>query len=243
MDLQGLFNPTFPSFSLLPPELRLKIWLSAMPPPRIVPVQFCRPLDVYASPIANPALLAVCSESRALCLQRYSKLLLNPKYDSHIYVDFDRDTIFFDSLECSPEGDLSFDLAMSGPGGASERILKCAIDTQLWEVLRVFRTQSLSEIRLLQNLRTFALVLKTELGDRDLEEHYRHSIIRRGRDGAWAPLVVDKSMEDKYVLDGYEAGLHVCCYVHELRRQIELEGSKWKEFWHKTPPDVQMWVL
>ncbi|RFU32423.1 hypothetical protein B7463_g3898, partial [Scytalidium lignicola] len=241
MDLNHSFNPAFHSFTLLPPELRLRIWSSAIPPPRIVPVHFCRILDAYASPIANPTLLAVCLESRALGLKHYSKLLLNRKYDSRIYVDFERDTIFFDSLECSPEGDLSFDLAMSGPDGASERILKCAIDTQLWEVLRVFRIQSLSEIKLLRNLHIFALVLKTELSDQDLEVHYKNSIVPRGRDGTGNPLVVERNMELEYRED--EAAWHVHCYVQDLRRQVEMEWSRGKGWWKKGSPDVQMWVL
>ena len=67
------------------------------------------------------------------------------------------DTIFFDSLECSPQGDLAYDLACSPH---SDRIQRCAIDVQLWEVLRVFRFDSLSEVRLLRNVQTIALVLR-----------------------------------------------------------------------------------
>lgn len=36
---------------------------------------------------------------------------------------------------------------------------------QLWEVLRVFRFDSLSELRLLENLRTVALVMQRERDD------------------------------------------------------------------------------
>lgn len=84
-------------------------------------------------------------------------MILSPKYQSSVYVSFELDTIFFDSLECSPEGDLAYDLACSPH---SDRILSCAIDLQLWEVLRVFRFDSLSEVRLLKNVQTIALVLQ-----------------------------------------------------------------------------------
>lgn len=109
-----------------------------------------------------PLLLNTCAESRQVFLKYYTQLILCPKYRSSVYVSFELDTIFFDSLECSPEGDLAHDLACSPH---SDRILKCAIDLQLWEVLRVFRFDSLSEVKLLKNVQTIALVL------------------RRGRDG------------------------------------------------------------
>lgn len=104
-------------------------------------------------------MLNTCVESRQVFLAHYTRLILSPKYPSSVYVSFEVDTIFFDSLECSPEGDLAHDLACSPH---SDRILRCAIDLQLWEVLRVFRFDSLSEVRLLKNVRTIALVLRRE---------------------------------------------------------------------------------
>jgi hypothetical protein len=106
-----------------------------------------------------PALLNTCAESREIFLAHYTLLILSPEYPSAVYVSFESDTIFFDSLDCSPQGDLAFDLASSPH---SDRILSCAIDVQLWEVLRVFRFDSLSELRLLENLRTVALVMQRE---------------------------------------------------------------------------------
>jgi hypothetical protein len=105
-----------------------------------------------------PFMLSTCAESRQVFLAHYTRLILCPKYASSVYVSFEHDTIFFDSLECSPEGDLAYDLACSPH---SDRILNCAIDLQLWEVLRVFRFDSLSEVRLLKNVRKIALVLRS----------------------------------------------------------------------------------
>lgn len=156
-------------------------------------------------------------------------------------MDFERDTIFFDSLECSPDGDLSFDLAMSGPSGASERIVKCAIDTQLWEVLRVFRMQSLSEIKLLRNLHTFALVLKMDSADQDSVEHCKDTADRKSSDGTRRPFVVGRAMEGQHQWDA--ATWYVHCYVRDLRRQVEIEKDKGEIWWNQGPPDVQMWVL
>src|SRR5436309_3339408 len=106
-------SPVFTVFSSLPSELRIKIWRCAFPGPRVVPVRFQRSSNQYTSNSAPPSLLHVCSESRSLFLSAYTKLILSPKYDSAVFVNFKIDTIFFDNLDCSPDGDLSFDLARS----------------------------------------------------------------------------------------------------------------------------------
>ncbi|KAF4624892.1 hypothetical protein G7Y89_g13276 [Cudoniella acicularis] len=157
---------TFSLFVELPLELRIKIWGNAFPEPRVVPVRYNRHQKQYTSDAAPPVLLHICTESRDIFLSTYEKLRLSQKYDSAIFVDFSCDTIFFDSLDCSPEGDLSYDLATSLQ---SHKILSCAIDSQVWEVLRVFRYDALSEVKLLRNLKTIALVLRQDF-DRGLRE-------------------------------------------------------------------------
>jgi hypothetical protein len=140
--LSGTAVPPSNSTSLLAVAYLMKVKLTRLP---------------SISVATPPALLNICTESREVFLSHYTKLVLSPDYPSSVYVSFETDTIFFDSLECSPQGDLAYDLACSPH---SDRILRCAIDVQLWEVLRVFRFDSLSEVRLLRNVQTIALVLR-----------------------------------------------------------------------------------
>jgi hypothetical protein len=64
----------FPLFPLLPPEIRLQIWTSALPGPREI-----GPLDIYtqsppsASRNRDPVLLSVNQESRSVALRHYSR--------------------------------------------------------------------------------------------------------------------------------------------------------------------------
>jgi hypothetical protein len=126
-------------------------------------------------------MLNTCVESRQVFLTHYTRLILCPKYPSSVYVSFELDTIFFDSLECSPEGDLAHDLACSPH---SDHILRCAIDLQLWEVLRVFRFDSLSEVRLLKNVRSISLVLRRGRESADeLTLHDDMDVLRAAHDG------------------------------------------------------------
>lgn len=170
-----------------------------------------------------PSLMNVCAESRQIFLSHYTRLILSPDYPSGVYVSFDSDTIFFDSLECSPQGDLAHDLACSPH---SDRILSCAIDVQLWEVLRVFRFDSLSEVRLLENLRTVALVMRKGRGT--------------GVDG------IEFDGERALAASGLERreGLF---YVENLRKTLE---ASVKRHWDRTSagchfeggiPSVQLW--
>jgi hypothetical protein len=102
--------------------------------------------------------------------------MLSPKYNSIVFVNFDIDTIFFDSLDCSPDGDLSLDIARSPH---RDRILSCAIDSQVWEVLRVFKYDPLSEVTMMPNLRTIALVMQRD-HDNGESQQFRVGYIREG---------------------------------------------------------------
>ncbi|KAF8858807.1 hypothetical protein BDZ45DRAFT_386931 [Acephala macrosclerotiorum] len=216
------FN-TFELFTQLPSELRIKIWKHTFPEPRVVSVRFNRAVSQYTSTSAPPALVHVCTESRSLFLETYTKLILSPKYDSAVFLDFTRDTLYFDSLDCSPDGDLSLDLASSPH---RDRILYCAIDSQLWEVLRVFRYDSLSEVRLMPSLKTVALVMSR---DHDRGLHQRTVDV----DGHQS-IFVDA---DTNTVGGEIR--HVHWYVESLRWELKHGLEK-----HRTinPPHVQMWL-
>ncbi|KAK2029724.1 hypothetical protein LX32DRAFT_349326 [Colletotrichum zoysiae] len=73
---------SFPPFSRLPAELRLKIWNHAMPPRTLL-----------ATHAPNPALLSVNHEARCEALRRYTLVRLNTWGDRRIYIDFRRDAI------------------------------------------------------------------------------------------------------------------------------------------------------
>jgi len=215
---------TFELFKHLSSELRIKIWQLAFPEPRIVPIRYSRILNQYTTNSVPPSLLHICSESRVLFLQTYTKLILSPKYDSCVFIDFARDTIFFDSLDCSPEGDLAFDLKRSPH---KDRIERCAIEAQVWEVLRVFRYEGLSEMKWMGGLKTVALVLERE-GPR------RRVLGWEGREeGEQMGVVVGDG-------DTVSSEIrHVLWYVESLRWEIENEGEA---YWGALKPNVQMWL-
>jgi 2EXR family len=212
---------SFPKFTNLPFELRTKIWRHAFPGPRVIPVRYSRTQDRYISDRPPQALLRVCPESRSVFLSTYENLIISPTHKSSVFVDFQRDTVFFDDLSCSPRGDLALDLASSPH---REKILQCAIDAQLWEVLRVFRYDTVSEIKLLTNLRTFSLVLRQDY-DRGLRQ------TRTSNNGVLVEVDSDTV--------GSEIQ-HVHWYVETLRGDLELDvGLKWLS---GQPPSIQMWI-
>ncbi|PMD36902.1 hypothetical protein L207DRAFT_569047 [Hyaloscypha variabilis F] len=74
---------TFPLFTLLPPELRLKIWHLTLPAPRLVPLRYQSSTAPFTpstpkshrgctSPALIPITLQINHESRSLALQHYS---------------------------------------------------------------------------------------------------------------------------------------------------------------------------
>jgi hypothetical protein len=214
----------FHLFTNLPSELRIKIWQHASPEPRIVPVLFNHTMQQYTSTSEPPALLHVCVESRTVLLYTYTNLILSPKYPSVVFVDFARDTIFFKHLDCSPDGDLALDLARSPH---SNQIQNCAIESNLWEVLRVFKYDPLSEIKLMPNLKTIALVLS-----KDYDRGIRHRLMEE-EDGHENIFVeVDSNTVGSEIR-------HVHWYVESLRWELK-HGL---EIHWNTPPHVQMWLV
>ncbi len=184
-------------------------------------VRFNRSQNAYTSSTSPPVHLSTSAESRAVVLSAYTNLLLSPKYPSSVYIDFSIDTVFFDSLDCSPAGDLSYDLAMSPH---RERILSCAIDVQLWEVLRVFRYESLSEVKWMRRLKTIALVMPKEGG-----------INRRPVGGEGGGFVVGAEAA-RFFSDDLR---HAYWYVECLQKELEKVE---KDYWSSGVPNVQMWL-
>ncbi|GAP90572.2 hypothetical protein SAMD00023353_5000620 [Rosellinia necatrix] len=112
---------SFTKFGQLPPELRIKIWEFALPGARVVMVNspYARQewapnsldealpqvLDeeTWQSTTQIPALLHVNSESRHEALKHYSLSFGVGGAQPRIYIDFDRDTLFFGDAELRPE--------------------------------------------------------------------------------------------------------------------------------------------
>ncbi|KAI1405739.1 hypothetical protein F4819DRAFT_482457 [Hypoxylon fuscum] len=113
---------TFTKFNELPPELRIKIWQHAMPESRTVVVKSPYPSqrhtprsleeamsdshdqeDTWYSTTQIPALLHVNAEARHEALKHYKLSLGVGDAQPRVYVDFNRDTIFFGNSELKPE--------------------------------------------------------------------------------------------------------------------------------------------
>lgn len=77
--ITSTFSPQFPRFTHLPPELRLKIWLLTLPPPRLVPLTYTSTTSTTSPPSSRgctsrapiPVALHINHESRVLALSYY----------------------------------------------------------------------------------------------------------------------------------------------------------------------------
>ena len=121
MDLES-----FPMFNLLPPEIRIVIWVYSM-----------RPSTVYVKPVgnklvqsprnqSNPAILQVCGESRLVALSHYE---LAPDIDN-TYVNFSLDTIHIDYID-----HLDLDIRIFFPSQNESRFQYLVID---WEWVCIY---------------------------------------------------------------------------------------------------------
>lgn len=216
----------FPLFSSLPAELRLKIYAQILPSPRVVPIRFSRASSTYHTTEPPVALLHVCRESRVFFLSFYTLLNLSPRYPSNIYINLGEDTLFFDSLDCSPDGDLALDLGRMNHEDRG-RVKRIAFDVGLWEVLRVFRWEGLSEVCVLSGLKSVALVLKRE------NEGSEGTSVRR-----------EELRHDNLQINGggntFEEDIrNAHFYVEELRWEIERKDDG---VWTEGRPNVQLWL-
>lgn len=84
---------TFTPFQRLPVELRLKIWVLTFDTRR-VHIEWSRQRRQCVSPDI-PAILHVCREARAESLKTYRASFNTSGSATPLYVDFDRDVIFF----------------------------------------------------------------------------------------------------------------------------------------------------
>jgi len=86
---------TFPLFSSLPKELRLKIWSLLPPPPRVVRAHYCHKTGRLKPLSPPPTLLITCSESRAELLGLMGWVLAfgTPANDACVCMNFAIDAV------------------------------------------------------------------------------------------------------------------------------------------------------
>ncbi|KAJ2989430.1 hypothetical protein NUW58_g3468 [Xylaria curta] len=120
VNLQG--EASFTKFGALPPELRIIIWQSALPEARTVAIEspykkhkhtlnsleevFTRTLDLeesWRSTAQIPALLHVNIEARNEALRHYTLAFGVGRTQPRVYIDFNRDTVFFGHTELETE--------------------------------------------------------------------------------------------------------------------------------------------
>ena len=106
-------------------------------------------------------------------------------------------------------------------------MLYCAIDAQLWEVLRVFRHDNLSEVKILKRLKTLWLVLRQDY-DRGLRQT---RMLSEGREMTQVEVVHTVGSEIQ----------HVHFNVDSIRWDLEHEmDPKWEG---GQAPNVQMLIM
>jgi hypothetical protein len=105
---QSYDRGAFEKFPELPREIRLLVWRSTFPDPRIVELQEGHNPTGYfmgrytkrswVSPVSPPNTLWINHESRTETLRHYRLAFSRDGYPSRIWFDFDRDTVYFHQL-------------------------------------------------------------------------------------------------------------------------------------------------
>jgi len=139
----------FGFFPMLPVELRLKIWRTALSGPRIVEVYLGKMSDKVSSKTCKqcikvntppPALMQVCWESREVVLEKYWLQFCHESVDNRLArIDPAEDTIYipWSSLNSQiPQEDLANGTLWSQE--ARESLKFMAIDERVWSGLRGF---------------------------------------------------------------------------------------------------------
>lgn len=118
---------SFPKFSELPFELRLKIWSYTFPGPRVLTIKCTKGdyqrgtrrvffVSKYTSTTAPPIALSICQESRDEALRRYTLILATNSSPAAIPIDYSIDTIRIHDRDCrhlaEPEISLVQDLVI-----------------------------------------------------------------------------------------------------------------------------------
>jgi hypothetical protein len=103
LDPQASAFPSFPSFSALPTELRLKIWNYASRVQRVIELQYCIVDRKFFTFQHVPALLHTNREAREIALMHYHLSFGTDKNDPSTYFNNRDDIIYFGSRQYSDE--------------------------------------------------------------------------------------------------------------------------------------------
>ncbi|GKU02468.1 hypothetical protein FLAG1_02197 [Fusarium langsethiae] len=121
-DLQSPDSGAFRNFCKLPTELRLKIWNYNLPPTRLVPIQYgsswpgCSNSPSWTgctSPAIIPTNLHACSESRSEALKYYGLGFGFARGPGQVFLDPDRDILYFGPRDGYMAADSQFQTIMS----------------------------------------------------------------------------------------------------------------------------------
>ncbi|KJZ76007.1 hypothetical protein HIM_04463 [Hirsutella minnesotensis 3608] len=151
----------FHLFSLLPPELRLRIWNLNLPTCRLVPLccgtsspshieQANTPLNAVVgcvSPAPIPVNLYVCAESRAEALKSYSHAFGFARTPGQIMFNPDSDIIYFGPHPGFMAADSQFHTCMSMCDQAElARVRRVAISDSLFWVDDIYRSMTAASL-------------------------------------------------------------------------------------------------
>lgn len=135
-------------------------------------------------------------------------------------------------MDCSPAGDLALDLSQSLHRDSIERV---AISVDLWEVLRVFKWDALSEVKCLAGLKILSLVLLRDGRGGESNGEWIDS-----GDGRETRVVQIRTDGERSAEAEIRHSLwYVECLRGELERTIREDGS-WTG--KGACPNVQLWL-
>jgi hypothetical protein len=168
MDLES-----FSLFDLLPPEIRIMVWLRSMTPGTVYAKPVRNRLIANPRKQANPSLLQVCHESRSVALSQYEQA---PDVDK-TYVNFSLDTVYIDYID-----PLDLNILTLLPSRSESRFQYLALD---WEWICIYGMDYMVEkVSRCHSLREFTIVVKYTSAVKEECEAELSSAIAKYRDMA-----------------------------------------------------------
>ena len=197
---------TLHRFQELPAEIRIQIWQYCLPEPRVIEIRNDRDFPDATSICRIPPMLHACLESREIASQVYGLSLGMDGKPGQIWVDFERDTVYFGA-----KSDFYVMQALAQDGASIvgkfkglEKIKFLALSSQ------VFRETSRFNLRHFRGLREIVLVGQERL----VQGQPKPRVFNLGRE----PTLFS------------ELGIHVVspeCWQHMF--DLEAKLDRWQE--------------
>lgn len=111
-------------------------------------------------------------------------------------------------------------------------IQRVDIDVHLWEILRLFRFDALSEIKYLHGLRKLTLFLRRYEDEQEFAHENAANRLVRGRELLGGRMLFESETTDREIAQ---------CqwYVQMVKWEVEHGDDEWRE----GKPSVQMWII